>query len=100
MNFTKKPGVLTPRAALIHRTQCSGYAGAQIVPRFATNVYYNCVSGQVWMVLCCVSESDNEMVYVGAAGHFRLSDEATVVGELQNAPLAFDALGKFFHVRW
>lgn len=25
----------------------TGYAGMQIVPRFATNVYYNCVTGQV-----------------------------------------------------
>ena len=24
-----------------------GYAGAQIVPRFATNIYFNCVTGQV-----------------------------------------------------
>lgn len=40
----------TPAAALMHRTQCSGYAGAQIVPRYATNVYYNCVSGKVWRV--------------------------------------------------
>lgn len=34
-------------AALMHLALCSGYAGAQIVPRFATNVYYNCVTGQV-----------------------------------------------------
>eukprot|EP00903_Cladosiphon_okamuranus_P009435 g8995.t1 len=31
----------------------NGYAGAQIVPRFATNVYFNCVSGK-----CLVDEND------------------------------------------
>ncbi|CAN0017372.1 unnamed protein product, partial [Ectocarpus sp. 13 AM-2016] len=31
----------------------NGYAGMQIVPRFATNVYYNCVTGQ-----CLIDENE------------------------------------------
>lgn len=46
---------LTPffPVGLSHIVEYSGLDGMQIIPRFSTNVYYNCVTGQVCYTVDC-----------------------------------------------